>query len=113
MSVRERLERDLKQAMKERNRPAVSAIKSALSAIDNAGAVAAVPVDSTAPLGPAGFAPDVPRRELTEDEIVALVRAEADELRAAAEEYEGYGKAERAQELRSALRVLAPYTGAA
>lgn len=105
MPLRERLEQGLKQAMKERDRPAVSAIKSALSAIDNAGAVDA---DSVAAPGP-GFAPDVARRELTEDEVAGIVRAEADELRAAAEEYEGYGAGERVEELRAGLAALAPY----
>lgn len=106
MSVRESLKRDLKQAMKERNRASAATIRSALAAIDNA---EAVPAGKTDPLGTAGLAHDVPRRVLTSDEITAILRAEADELRAAYDGYRSNGQRDSAEEMRAALHVLARY----
>lgn len=109
MSVRETLKRDLKQAMKERNKASASTIKSALAAIDNAEAVPIEDTDPSAPLGTAGLARDVPRRDLTDADIAAILHAEAEELRTALAEYESYGRTDNAEEMRAALRVLARY----
>lgn len=109
MSVRETLKQDLKLAMKERNKASASTIKSALAAIDNA---EAVPVEDTvpsAPLGTAGLARDVPRRDLTDDDVATILHAEAQELRTALAEYESLGHVDTAEEMRAGLRVLARY----
>jgi len=80
--LRARMATALTAAMRARDRVAVSAIRSALSAVANA---EAVPVDTmpragaveTAAVG-AGAA-DAPRRELTPDDVRAVVEAEAAE----------------------------------
>jgi hypothetical protein len=58
----------------------------------------------------AGRAADVPRRELTEEEVAEIVRREVDELDAGITVAERYGRAERAGELRAGRAVLAAYT---
>ncbi|WP_157930477.1 GatB/YqeY domain-containing protein [Glycomyces xiaoerkulensis] len=110
MSVRQALKQDLKQAVKDRDRTAASTLKSALAAIDNAEAVAAVEADPDRPMGEAGLGGDVARRELGEDGIAAVLRSEVAELRAALAEYERLGKAGKTAELRAALQVLGRYT---
>lgn len=77
------------RAMKDRDREATSVFRTALSAIDNAEAVA---VESESERGGAiesavvgAGRSDVPRRDLSEQEMIEIVTAEADERRAAAE----------------------------
>ncbi len=97
--------------MRQRDLVAVSALRSALSALANA---EAVPVDHDAPLpGPesAGHsaevagaalgvgATEVDRRALSEAEAEQIVRAEADERDQAAAGYRQAGRAERAERL--------------
>lgn len=89
-------------ALKERDDAATAALRSAISAIANAEAVAAAPARVRLGVG----AGDVPRRDLTDDELLAIVRAEVDERLRAATEYEGLGKAEKAQRLRAEADVL-------
>jgi uncharacterized protein YqeY len=85
-SLRAELESALAEALKRRDRVAASVCRTALSAIHNAEAVAvdAAPLASaleTSPQG-AGIA-DVPRRDLTEAEVRAVVLREVSERRAA------------------------------
>ena len=108
--LRTRLRDALGAAIKERDRVAVGALRSALAAIENA---EAVDVSGTAgrdgaggtgmaieqiPLG-AGAA-EVDRRELTEDDAERIVRGEVAEREAAALTYENAGQAARAERLR-------------
>jgi uncharacterized protein len=111
--IRARLRRALGQAMRARDVTAVSALRSALSAIGNA---EAVDPGSGRPVGSgseyfAGAAPglgagEAERRGLTEEEAIAIVRAEADEREAAAREYERGGRAEAAASLRRGAECL-------
>jgi uncharacterized protein len=112
--VRARLRRALGTAMRERDTVAVAALRSALGALDNAEAVdpapAAVPAASHARLAGtvAGLgAGEVSRRELTEPEREAVVRAEVADREAAAADYERAGRAEHAGRLRGEAAVLA------
>ncbi len=111
-SVRLRLRAALSRALKARDRVAVDAIRSTLSAIDNA---EAVPVPSGAPRsvdGPiAGAARgvgagDVARRALSADEIGAIVAAEIAEKRCASREYERLGQHTESARLRSQADLL-------
>ena len=74
-------------AMRERDRVAVNALRSALARIANA---EAVHIDTVPPAGAMEHAPvgagaaDAPRRELTDDEVSDLVEAEASEREHAA-----------------------------
>lgn len=109
--IRDRLRTALKAAMKARDTLAVDAIRTALAAIDNAGAVEIA--DTTAysvsriagSVAGVGTA-DVPRRSLTEDEMAELVEREAADRRSAAEGYEQEGYPQRAADLRNSAAVL-------
>ncbi|MFC4374803.1 hypothetical protein ACFO5K_11900 [Nocardia halotolerans] len=108
-ALRDRLRAALKTAMKARDRGAVSALRSALSAIDNAEAVdagqskAGAVEDSAVGLGAA----EARRRDLTEADIVAVVRREVDERRTAASEYDNLGHVQRRDQLTAEANTLA------
>ncbi|MEV0060165.1 hypothetical protein [Nocardia sp. NPDC050718] len=107
--LRERLRAALKPAMKARDRSAVSALRSALSAIDNAEAVDAGDAKagaleaSAVGLGTA----EARRRDLTEADITQIVHREIDERRTAAAEYDRLGAAERRDTLTAEADALA------
>ncbi|PYC87503.1 hypothetical protein C7C46_04050 [Streptomyces tateyamensis] len=109
----ERLRGGLRVAMKQRDRMAVGVLRTALAAVENAGAVdsAAVVVGSSAieatPVG-AG-ATEVARRELTAAQVVEIVRGEQSEREAAAAALEQVGQLERAELLRAEARLLGEY----
>jgi len=132
--LRGRLRRALPAAMKARDAPAVTALRSALAAIDNAEAVdnpdraevAEAPPGAEAPPAgarpPAGeeapaFAGTVPgvgaaeaeRRRLTPAQAAEIVRAEVADRQAAADAYDRAGQAERADRLRTEARILGSY----
>lgn len=108
----ERLRAALRDAMKARDTVATSALRSALSAIDNATAVtptAAAPESGSGPLAGAvtGLgAGEAPRRHLTEVDVRALVEQERDERLAAADDYVRAGRANAAARLRAEADVL-------
>ena len=107
--VRQRLSAALAPAMKARDRVAVAAIRSALAAVSNA---EAVPVDTVPSAGAieaaalgAGSA-DAPRRELSEDDVLAVVALEVADRDRAAAEMTGHGHHEEAQRLTAEADVL-------
>ncbi len=120
--LRTRLRRALTAALKARDKDAVSALRSALSAIGNAEAVdpgepgpgrpAATGSDHVAgavPFAGAGTGPgaaEAERRHLTEADVTAIVRAEAAERAAAASQYEHAGHAGQAAGLRNGTQAL-------
>lgn len=89
--IKKRLSGDLKNAMKEKNDVAVKAIRSLVSALDNAGAVAIeVPTNMPMAGGIAGAtdglgSTEVPRRELSDGEIQEIIQKEIDEIAMAIE----------------------------
>ncbi len=111
-ALRARLRADLTAAMKARRPESVSALRSALAAIDNAEAVeeAGGPVEETSAhvagaregVGSA----EARRRALSEDDLRAILRAEVEERLAGAVDYEAAGQAEAAQRLRDEAEVL-------
>ena len=110
---RQRLHLALRQALKARDTIATSALRSALAAIDNVGAVPQVPAPAAGTGGPhvAGAvsglgAGEAERRRLTEADVMAIVRAEVAERQAAARAYERAGHAEQASRLRREADVL-------
>lgn len=108
--LRERLRKALPAAMKARDRPAVSALRATLAALDNAEAVAPGEEQlrgqaiEEAPVG-AG-ATEVARQLLGEDDVIRIVRAEADEREKAAAEYHDLGRGDRAEQLSAEAAVL-------
>jgi len=115
--LRERLRAAIPVAMKARDRRTVSALRSALGAIDNA---EAVEVDTHVRAGAIEASPykyvgagvsEVARRVLTEADIVAIVRAEVADRRVAAANYEATGHRDRAAELAAEADALAAHLG--
>lgn len=109
-TLTERLRADLTAALRRRDRSAVSTLRSVLATIANA---EAVPVDDRRVTveGPVAGAvtglgaAEAPRRELSEDDVRALVARDRDELLAAA----AVVPPERAGALRAAAELLATY----
>jgi uncharacterized protein YqeY len=102
--------------MKGRAGVAVSALRSAIAAIDNAGAVDAPDAKATGRGVIAGAmrgvgASEVPRRELSETEVASLVRHEIAQREEAAAEYERLRRDDEAARLRAEIAVLAAQLG--
>ncbi|MEV5954363.1 hypothetical protein AB0M11_11410 [Streptomyces sp. NPDC051987] len=96
--------------MRARDKVAVSALRATLAALDSA---EAVPVGETELRGlaleasPVGAgATEAARRELSEHDVVRVVRAEADERLAAAAQLTAPAHADRAERLRAEAAVL-------
>jgi hypothetical protein len=113
---RTRLREALLSARKDRDAARVSALRSALSAIDNAETPDDVLLDAqsseTIAGGVVGLgAAEVPRRELSDTQIRDLVHAEIDERLAAARDYTAGGHTNRAASLRAEAAVLSDLLG--
>lgn len=110
--VRDRLAAALPRAMKQRDRVAVAALRSALAEIANA---EAVPADDGGAAGAsehvagaaAGLrAAEAERRFLTDADVIGIVRAEADERDQAALRFDEAGRTDHADRLREEADVL-------
>jgi uncharacterized protein YqeY len=113
---RARLREALLSARKDRDDARVSALRSALSAIDNAETPDDVVLDAqsseTIAGGVVGLgAAEVARRELSDPQIRDLVHAEIDERLTAATDYTAGGHTERAARLRAEAAVLSGLLG--
>jgi uncharacterized protein len=110
------LRASLLAARKKRDATRATALRSVLSAIDNAETPATVQVNGNRSGQVAGAvvglgATEVPRRELSDEQIRGLVRSVIDERRNAAEQFTAGGRAERADALRAEVAVLASLLG--
>jgi uncharacterized protein YqeY len=111
-AVEERLRAALRTALRDRDEVALGALRSTLAALGNATAVSAA--DPGAPVGDEHFAGSVvgvgaaelPRRELTESEAVAIVRVEIADRTAAADQY---GRSAAADRLRAEAALLGSF----
>jgi uncharacterized protein YqeY len=113
-NVRERLRIALLGALKQRDRALVTVLRATLAALDNAEAVA--PADDREGLAlqetPVGVGVrDVVRRELSDEDMELLVRAEIDDRQTAARVYEQAGEHERARRLRLEADTLTAVAG--
>ncbi|MCP2251672.1 hypothetical protein LY13_000403 [Prauserella aidingensis] len=104
----------LKDAMKAKDKGATAALRSALGAIDNAEAVPAHAAPDAGSENVAGAvsgvgAADVARRELTADDVAAIVREAVAERRANAAQYDELGQREAADAVRYEATVLARF----
>lgn len=113
---RNRLRESLLSARKARDTMSTAAIRSALSAIDNAETPQADQTDTRIGGAIAGAvsgvgSTEVARRVLSDDEIRGLVQGEIDERLTAADEYIANGHHDRASELQSQAAVLAQVLG--
>lgn len=107
--LRLRLTLDLHAALKSRNSTRVSALRSLLAALDNAQAIPLAELPARSPL--CGATAEVPRKTLSDAQLVALFAAELDERRTAAMMLEKHGSHEEAERLRAELAVLDDYSG--
>ncbi len=101
----------LTDARKQRDTVRVSALRTALSAIDNAETpdLTDTPIHVDGPIAHSASgvgAAEVPRRQLDDTEIRALLRAEIDERLSAAAEFTAAGHAGRAAEQHRAAALL-------
>jgi len=110
---RDALRANLLTARKQRDAIRVSALRSALSAIDNAetpdGDVPAAGALSDSAVGPGSA--EVARRLLSDAEIRALLTAEVDERQTAAAQLASNGADERASTVRAEAAVLIDLLG--
>lgn len=104
-SLRGQLNGDLLLAMKAKDTVAISALRSVLSALDNASAVPA----STVPAPVFGRNGDVPRRNLSDSDCQRIISAVVGERSAAAEEYARLGREDEAARLRAEQAVVERY----
>lgn len=110
MSLRLRMRQALPEAMRARDKAAVSALRATLAALDNA---EALPVDNSALRGvalehsPVGVGvTEAARCELSEGDVAAIVRAEATERLELAAQLTAPAHAERVAQLRAEAAVL-------
>ena len=107
MELRQQLRVDLREALKAREKEAVTALRILLAAIDNAEAVPTDP--SFVPI--TGRTNDVPRKLLTEADVQQILQAEAIKQREALAECERLGQDEAAKQIRTELVVMSRYLG--
>ncbi len=103
--MRKRIETDLMAAMRSRDMVAVKTLRSLLGALDNASAVDPTSREARAD----GSSTEVPRHELSREEIAAIVREEIAERESSAVTYDRTGIREKADELRAGAELLATY----
>jgi len=109
-----RLRAALTEALSSRDLVAASALRSALSAIGNAEAIAPAKTGSTPPSSEhfagamAGLgAAEAARRELTEADVAAIVSAEISDRRSAADDYDRLDRPDLSARLRREAAILA------
>ena len=104
-SLRRQLNGDLLLAMKAKDIIAISALRSVLSALDNASAVPA----STVAAPVFGRNGDVPRRDLSDTDCQSIISAEVSARARAVEEYTRLGRDDVAARLRAEQAVIERY----
>lgn len=114
--MRATMRADLKTALKARDKVTVATLRTALAAIDNAEAVAAVEPDAVGSQHIGGAvvgvgAAEVARRELSPEDIRDIVAAEVAEREATVAQYRRIGQDERAEALLAEVAVLNRYLG--
>jgi uncharacterized protein len=114
-ALRDALRRDLTSAMKAREPDAVSALRTAIAAIDNAEAVPAPDGNQASTSGHiAGArvgvgAAEAARRDLSASQQQAILRDQVADYTAEADRYEALGQQDAAARLRTQARLLTAY----
>ena len=98
--TRDRLQAALAQALRSRDPLRTSILRTTLSAIANAESV---------DVEPGTTATEVPRRELSEEDVQSIVAAERAELESTAAELRDHGRDDAAEELNEKAAVLADF----
>jgi uncharacterized protein YqeY len=105
--VRERLQADLRVAMRERDRTRVSVLRTAMAALANAEAIEARDVAVLKGL----YAAEAERRQLSEDDVRAVLEGVRDDLLVAADEIRRLGRKADAERLREQAAIVEGYFG--
>lgn len=115
--LRAALRKDLTAAMKARDSSAVTALRTAIAAIDNAQAIEATHAPGTATSEHFAGAhvglgvTEADRRHLDDDEIRDILRAQITERGVEADRYEALGRTDAAARLRREADALRKYLG--
>jgi uncharacterized protein YqeY len=107
-ALKERLRADLKAAMQARAADEVRVLRVLIAALDNAEAIPGVQKNYV----PRAFGDpsgEVPRRELDDDAVAALLTAEAESRLAAATDYEAHEQRDEAARLRAEAALIGRY----
>lgn len=112
--LQSRLRADLLSARKARDAAATAVLRSTLAAISNAEALPVAEASLTGDGPIAGAATGVGvteavRRDLTDDDIRAIISDEQAERLSAATDLESHGAAEKGEQLRAEAELLAVY----
>ena len=111
--VKRELRDGLTSAMKDRRVAAITVLRSALAAIDNAEAISTDslgdPGAARKPLGESFGANEVPRRALDAGELAEILRAECDGRLRAAEHYDLHGRGAEAERMKREAAALVLY----
>ena len=102
--ARQTMQNELTAAIKAGDDARVDVLRTTLAAIANAEAV-----DLAGPTTPVGLLGDVERRQLSDDDITAIIAAERDELSTTAVHLHRLGQASRAGELDARASILGDY----
>lgn len=102
--ARQTMQDELTAAIKAGDDARVDVLRTTLAAITNAEAV-----DLSGPTTPVGLLGDVERRQLSDDDITAIIAAERDDLSSTAEHLHRLGRFDRARELDERATILAEY----
>lgn len=106
MNVLERLRADLTAARREGKTTEISMIRTLIAAVENAGAIE---TDGSKE-HKVGLGHDLPRRDLTDDDIVGVLERERAELVDAIAHYRDLSLAVQLQELEERLRIVDRYS---
>lgn len=108
--MKARLSADLRQALKEKDRPRAALLRSLVAALDNAEA----PPATAGPAWGQDFrsgAAEVERRVLDDRDVQRILAAEIEEREDAAAQFERLGQAQRAAALRFEATLARQYLG--
>lgn len=117
-TVRQRLQADLREAMKARDKAKVDLLRGLISAIDNAGAVALDAPEVRDHATTKGYSQhvvtgagksEVTRKTLNADDLAALFKREVAERRTAADDIERHGRHAEAEALRMGAVLIESY----
>jgi uncharacterized protein YqeY len=101
---RKSMQDELTAAIKAGDDPRIEVLRTTLAAISNAEAV-----DLSGATTPVGMLGDVERRQLTDDDITAIIAGERDELSTTAAHLHRLGQVSRARELDARATILGGY----
>jgi uncharacterized protein YqeY len=105
LRILDRLRADLVTARRSRDTIEASMIRTLIGVIDNAGAVEAEPTNEIK----RGFGHDVPRRDLTDEDVRGLLESEHAELADALARYRDLGLDDQVAEMEMRLSVVERY----